>query len=303
MSSSLPKGLRRYTRHYSETAFIVDRLAAGHAYNFVLTTLRRVPSLSSPSSSSDLDPAWSSWASTVDSSLSVWRVVFSSDDARRQYTPFFVYDLTALDYESIAIWRRLTKFVPLDSSDRVFPAPTDRPPSVLPGAEDSSGASGESDSDQTRAAGKRPQPPSPGPPALTSGAPPFTNPPSKKTRVTGGLLPLAPSVVDPSHALPSTAFLDPHRVCPLSSVCFLLILYLPLLLLVSVCLWVPVRCLFPGKALVYFRSGWLLEMSLLFHPSHRLYSWAPSPYYTSPRISHSRHFWTRAHFSIRVGEL
>ena len=224
MSSSLPKGFRRYTRHYPDNAFLVDRKAAGHAYGHVLGALRRIPSSSPPSSSSELDSTWATWVSNVDTSVSVWRVLFRSDDARRQSVPFFLYDLTALDYDSIAIWRRFSEFVPLDAGDRVFPSSTDRPPSVRPDADESSGTSGESDSGQTRSAGKRPQPPSPGPVAPTFAAPPSVNPPPKRTRLTGELLPLAPSVIDPvlldpAAPLPS-ASLDPNRV-RLSFLCFL----------------------------------------------------------------------------------
>lgn len=216
MSPPLPKGFRRFTRHYSGNPFVVERPAAAHMYGLLLDALRRVPSSSPPSSLSDLDAVWSSWVSSFDSSVSVWRLVFSSDDARRQYTPFFVYDLSVLDYESIAIWRRFSKFVPLDSNDRVFPASTDRPPSLRPDADESSGVSGESDTDQTRSAGKRPQPPSPGPVPLASAAAPSVDPPPKRTRITGEILPLAPSIIDPVLLDPSvprpSAALDPNRV-------------------------------------------------------------------------------------------
>ena len=45
-TKSLPKGLRRFLRHYSASTLIVAPLYAGTVYNELLTVLRSCPSLS-----------------------------------------------------------------------------------------------------------------------------------------------------------------------------------------------------------------------------------------------------------------
>ena len=207
-TKSLPKGLRRFLRHYSASTLVVVPLHAGTVYNEVLTVLRSCPSLS-PLSTIEPNAQLSDWVFRVDSCVAVWRTLFISVEARRRSVGFFLYDLVASDFERIKIWRSLSVTKPFDALDTIFPDVADPLPPRRDGGEDSpgtSGDSGESDSVLSRAAGKRPQPSSPPPAPL---APTFF-PPSKRSRIEPP--PIVPPVIDPVLMGPSAGGSGPAPV-------------------------------------------------------------------------------------------
>ena len=63
-TKSLPKGLRRFLRHYSASTLVVVPLHAGTVYNEVLTVLRSCPSLS-PLSTIEPNAQLSDWVFRV----------------------------------------------------------------------------------------------------------------------------------------------------------------------------------------------------------------------------------------------
>ena len=117
---TLPRGLRRFLRHYSNRAINVDPSVAGEVYSGLLTVLRSSPPVSAVSPIV-FDPLISAWVSHVDTCVAFWRALFSSSETRRLSVPFFLYDLVASDYERITLWLTHSVAEASHPNDVVFP--------------------------------------------------------------------------------------------------------------------------------------------------------------------------------------
>ena len=267
VASTLPRGLRRFLRHYSNRAIIVDPSVAGEVYSRLLATLRDYPPVSAVSPIV-FDPLISAWVSHVDTCVAFWRALFSSSETRRLSVPFFLYDLVASDYERITLWLTHSVAEASHPNDVVFPDLSTPLPFRQAGIEDSSEGSGDSDSapgpsapsapspsapsaPSARAAGKRPQPTSPHPPVASSSEVP---PPPKRSRVgTSFPPPTALPVLDPLMSLsagdavlpPVAPAGDPNRVCFFFLVSFGCLSDPTFFLLASRCSRLPLRPMHP----------------------------------------------------------